>query len=191
MEEDDLPSIHAAIEAGDEGAAERLLPLVYAELKELARMHMRRESPGHTLQPTALVHEAYLRMLGPDGQHAGDWKGKAHFLAAAAQSMRRILIDRARARGAAKRGGGQRRVDILDMEHLSVADAPPELLDLDAALTRLAAEAPVQAELVSLRFFGGLSNKEAAAVMDLPTTTAHRHWTFARAWLRGAMDGEL
>ena len=188
---DDFESIQAAIAAGDAGAAERLLPLVYGELRRIAHQHMRREAPGHSLHTTDLVHEVYLRLRGPEGKDDADWKGRAHYLAAAAQAMRHILVDRARARGAAKRGGERRRLDLIDLGEIPIDDVPPEILDLDEALTRFAEESPEKAELVSLRFFGGLTLKEAGAVLGNSSTTADRHWAFARAWLLAAMEGEL
>ena len=188
---DDLESIQAAIDAGDADAAEKLLPLVYEELRKLAHHHMQREAPGNSLQTTILVHEAYLRLLGPQNQGQVGWEGRGHFFAAAAQAMRRILVDRARARGRDKRGGQHRRVDMLDLANLSVDEVPPEVIELDEALTRLAAEAPAQAELVSLRFFSGLTLKQAAAVLGISSTTADRHWAYARAWLRAALQGDL
>lgn len=191
---DDLSTIQAAIDAGDAEAAERLLPLVYGELRELAHQHMRREAPGHSLQTTALVHEAYLRLLCPAGREPGTgdgWKGQEAFLSAAAVAMRRILVERARARGRIKRGGGRRPLNLFELGEIPVDEVPVEVLELDEALTRLAAEAPKQAGLVSLRFFGGLTIEEAAAVLDVSVTTANRYWSFARAWLLGAMGGRL
>ena len=191
---DDLSTIQAAIDAGDAEAAERLLPLVYGELRELAHRHMRREAPGHSLHTTALVHEAYLRLLGPAGEEpgAGDgWEGQEAFLTAAAVAMRRILVERARARGRIKRGGGRRPLNLLELGEIPVDEVPVEVLELDEALTRLAAEAPKQAELVSLRFFGGLTIEEAAAVLDISVTTANRYWSFARAWLVGVLGGRI
>jgi len=191
---DDVSTIQAAIDAGDAEAAARLLPLVYGELRKLAHRYMRREAPGHSLQTTALVHEAFLRLRGPAGGEpdAGDgWKGQEAFLTAAAVAMRRILVERARARGRIKRGGGRRPLNLFELGEIPVDEVPLEVLELDEALTRLAAEAPKQAELVSLRFFGGLTIEEAAAVLDVSVTTANRYWSFARAWLLGAMGGQF
>jgi RNA polymerase sigma factor (TIGR02999 family) len=178
----DVTHILEAIEHGDAGAAERLLPLVYDELRALAEQRLARERSGQTLQATALVHEAYLRLLGPDETDHARWEGRGHFFGAAAEAMRRILIDRARARGAAKRGGDARRIR-LDPAALTLDAVPPEIVDLDDALTRLAAEDPAKADLVKLRFFGGLTLKQAAAVLGISPTTADRHWAYARAWL--------
>src|SRR5262245_41879004 len=144
----------AAIEQGDPQAADQLLPLVYDELRELAAQKLAHEKPGHTLQPTALVHEAFLRLVGGEPGRAV-WDGRGHFFAAAAEAMRRILVEAARRRGRQKRGGGRRRMDLA---HVAVADLPPDdLLDLNAAVDALAAEDPSKAELVRLRFYGGLS----------------------------------
>jgi len=187
--ESELRGIRTAIVARDAEAAERLLPLVYEELRRTARRHLRREAAGQSLYTTELVHEAYLRLMAPAGQDEARWDGQAHYLSACARAMRRILVDGARARGSIKRGGGQRRLDLLDVALLSAEEVPLEVLDLDDALLRLAEEAPEQAELVSLRFFSGLTLKEAAAVLGISPATADRHWAFARAWLLTAMDG--
>jgi RNA polymerase sigma factor (TIGR02999 family) len=178
-----------AVRAGDSSAAAQLLPVVYDELRALAAARLRREGGPQSLNATGLVHEAYLRLLGPEGKGADGWSGRGHFFAAAAQSMRRILVDRARERGAHKRGGERVRLD-LDPSQLLVDSPPPELIDLDAALARLAEEEPEKAELVALRFFGGLTQREAAAVLGISMTTADRHWAYARAWLLDALDGE-
>ena len=160
-------------------AVNALLPLVYDELRRLAAAYLRRERPGQTIQATALVHEAYLRLLK---DKPGRWQNRAHFCAIAAHSMRQILIERARARGALKRGGVQARV-TLD-EGLLAADSPHiDLLALDEALQRLEAIDPEQARLVELRFFGGLTIEEAAEAMNISAATVKRHWTIARAWL--------
>lgn len=178
-----------AVRAGDSSAAAQLLPVVYDELRALAAARLRREGGPQSLGATALVHEAYLRLVGPQGQGADSWSGRGHFFAAAAQAMRRILVDRARERGAQKRGGALARLE-LDPSQLFVDAPPPELIDLDAALTRFAAEDPQKAELVSLRFFAGLTLREAAAVLGISMTTADRHWAYARAWLFDEMGGE-
>lgn len=170
--------IDAAV-AGNRQAAADLLPLVYDELRKLAAARMAAEAPGHTLDATALVHEAYLRLVGPADAQA--WDGRGHFFAAAAEAMRRILVDRARSRSRVRHGGGLKRVDLPD------AAVPPDdeqLLDLDDALTRLAAARPQAAELVRLRFFAGLTTEEAAPLVGLSARTARRLWVFARAWLR-------
>ena len=160
-------------------AVNALLPLVYDELRRLAAAYLRRERPGQTIQPTALVHEAYLRLLKDKPDR---WQNRAHFCAIAAHSMRQILIERARARGALKRGGVQARV-TLD-EGLLAADSPPiDIVALDEALQRLEAIDPEQARLVELRFFGGLTIEETAEAMNISAATVKRHWTIARAWL--------
>lgn len=176
-----------AVDSGDPKAAAELLPLVYAELRELASQRLRHEAGAPSLNATALVHEAYLRLLGPENKGADGWSGRGHFFGAAATAMRRILVDRARERGAQKRSSGRQRIE-LDASQLFVDAPPAELLDLDAALERLAAEDPQKAELVSLRFFGGLSQREAAAILGISTTTADRHWAYARAWLLDALS---
>lgn len=169
----------------DPQAARELLPLVYAELREIARRRMAGESPGVTLDATALVHEAYLKMVG--GDEARNWNGRNHFLAAAAEAMRRILVDRARARGTIKRGGPRRRLQ-LDVADLAAEEVSEDVLLLDDALERLAREAPEKAELVKLKFFGGLTLEEAAAALGIGATTADRHWAYARAWLISAIE---
>jgi RNA polymerase sigma-70 factor (ECF subfamily) len=163
----------------DRQSADSLLPIVYQELRRLAASYLRRERPGQTLQPTALVHEAYLRLLKdrPDR-----WQNRAHFCAIAAHSMRQILIERARARGAQKRGGAQPRV-TLDEALVAGQEPAVDLLALDLALERLAAIDPEQARLVELRFFGGLTVEETADAMNLSPATVKRHWAVARAWL--------
>lgn len=158
-----------------------LLPAVYNELRKLAEARIAAEAPGHTLQPTALVHDAYLRLLGADGAQRS-WENKGHYFSAAAEAMRRILIDRARAKGALKRGGDRKRV-VLELDQITLAEVPDEILDLDSALQRLAKEEPVKAELVKLRFFAGLNLRQAAAVLGISSTTANRYWAYARAWL--------
>jgi len=189
--DDDFETIQAAIAAGDAKAAERLLPVVYDQLRRIAHQHVRRERAGHSLYTTELVHEAYLRLLHPGDTDSDPWDGQAHYLAAAAKAMRNILVDRARARGAAKRGGDRRRLDLTDVGDLTADEVPLEVLDLEAALARLAEESPEKAELVSLRFYAGLTMQEAAAVLGISSTTADRHWAFARAWLLAAMDGDV
>ena len=168
------------LEQGDGAAAEKLLPLVYNELRNLAAIRMAQENPGQTLQATALVHEAYLRLVGPaDGKR---WKDRGHFFAAAAEAMRHILVDRARRKRRPKHGGGHRRIELDDN-----VPAPPaaeeDLLALDNALTRLAADDPEAAQVVQLRYFAGLSVEQAAQSLGMSRATAYRHWTFARAWL--------
>jgi RNA polymerase sigma factor (TIGR02999 family) len=170
----------SAIEQGDPSAAVQLLPLVYDELRLLAAQRLAHERPGQTLQATALVHEAYLRLVG--AEQAQRWDGRRHFFAAVAEAMRRILIDRARDRGRLKRGGNWRRLR-LDGIDLSVAEPPDDLPALDEALGKLAHEDPLCAELVRLRFFAGLTLDEAAAVLGVARRTADRYWAFARSWL--------
>lgn len=183
----DVTRILSAVESGDPRAAAELLPLVYEELRKLADARLAQERAGQTLQATALVHEAYLRLVGPEGEAGRDWDSRGHFFAAAAEAMRRILIDRARARGAVKRGGSAKRL-VLDPEMLMLDAVPAELTDLDEALGRLEVEDPQKAALVKLRFFGGLTLKQAAAALGLPATTADRHWAYARAWLYQALS---
>ncbi len=176
-----VTSILQAIERGDVQAAQDLLPLVYEELRRLASQKMANEAKGHSLQATALVHEAYLRLVGADGR-GPQWNSRGHFFAAAAEAMRRILIDRARASNARKRGGGRTRLRLEDAD-LSLDCPREELLDLDAALDKLAVEEPRKAELVRLRFFAGLTSPEAAKVLGIANRTAEEDWTYARAWL--------
>jgi RNA polymerase sigma factor (TIGR02999 family) len=168
------------IEQGDPRAAEQLLPMVYAELRRVAGDLLRHESPGQTLQPTALVHEAYLRLVGDEPE--GGWGGRRHFFAAAAEAMRRILVERARQKGRQKHGGQWRRVD-LDAAALPVDDCRDDLIALDDALTEFATKQPAKAELIKLRYFAGLTLEEAAETLGISRATAARHWTFARAWL--------
>jgi len=185
----DVTRILSAIERGDTQAAERLLPLVYDELRKLAAQRLAREKPGQTLQATALVHDAYLRLVG--AQDPG-WDGRGHFFAAAAEAMQRILVEGARRRQRLKRGGDRSRRD-LDEVALSIAapygEAEDDLLALDAALTKLAGREPLRARLVQLRYFSGLSVAQAAEVLGISTSTADRYWTFARAWLRVEIAG--
>jgi len=176
----DVTNILSAIEGGDEDAASQLLPLVYAELRRIAAQRMAGEAAGHTLQSTALVHEAYLRLVG-DGVMP-KWDTRGHFFAAAAEAMRRILIDRARAKRTRKRGGDFTKLR-LDGVGVSLEDPPAELLDLDDAIEELAKEEPRQAALVHLRFFAGLSCGDAAAILGIAPRTARDDWSFARAWL--------
>jgi RNA polymerase sigma factor (TIGR02999 family) len=183
----DVTQILNAIEAGDPRAAEELLPLVYDELRKLAAARLADERPGQTLQATALVHEAYLRLVG--GGQPQDWNGRGHFFAAAAEAMRRILVESARRKGRVRHGGGRWR---LDLDRLSVADDGPveDLLELDDALARLEAEEPEAAAVVKLRYFVGLTAEQAAAAMNISKRTADRHWAYARAWLFDAVGGD-
>ncbi len=168
-----------AIQQGDVKAGDELLPLVYEELRRLAAHKMANEAPGHTLQPTALVHEAWLRIAGSGNQ---SWDNRAHFFAAAAEAMRRILIEKARCRQRLRHGGGLERVEL---EHLPIAapQSDERLLQIHEALDRLAEEDTVKAEVVKLRFFVGLSDREVAEVLGLSERTVERHWAFAKAWL--------
>ena len=215
----DVSRILSQINAGDPAAAEQLLPLVYDELRKLAAARLAHEQPGQTLQATALVHEAYLRLVGPGlgnqesgvreqrsevgGQRSGEetptpeprhptpdvWHSRGHFFAAAAEAMRRILINRARDKNRQKRSGGWQRVDLDSIE--VALDTPAEdLLALDEALSQLAADDKLSANLVQLRFFAGLTLGEAAEVLGMPRRTADRHWAYARAWLYDKLRGE-
>jgi RNA polymerase sigma factor (TIGR02999 family) len=168
---------------GDRGALESLIPLVYGDLHRMAERHLRGEKPGHTLQPTAIVNEAYMRLVGSEG---GDWQNRAHFFAAAARSMRRILVDHARARNAKKRGGGTR--TLLDTAVMVVPRAV-DLIAVDDALEKLAALDPVQGRVVELRFFAGLTEAETAEALGISTATVHRKWLSAKAWLHRALAG--
>jgi RNA polymerase sigma factor (TIGR02999 family) len=181
----EVTQILSDLARGDAPAAGQLLPLVYEELRKLAAARLAQEAPGNTLDATALVHEAYLRLVGP--ADAVRWDSRGHFFAAAAEAMRRILVDAARRKRTEKHGGGRRRVALTDVPaDREVADG--QLLALDAALTRLAAEDPVAARVVELRHFAGLSIEDAAATLGLSRATAYRHWTYARAWLRDALE---
>jgi RNA polymerase sigma factor (TIGR02999 family) len=186
----DVSRILSAIEQGDPSAAERLLPLVYDELRKLAAQRLAREAPGDDLQATALVHEAYLRLV--DVEKAQHWDGRGHFFAAAAEAMRRILIEQARRRQAGKRGGGLRRVELDAGARLAAPEgdcAADDLLALDEALVQLEAEDPLKARLVKLRYFAGLSLADAAAALGVSPATAKRYWVYARAWLYGKVHG--
>jgi RNA polymerase sigma factor (TIGR02999 family) len=176
----DVTQILDAIEQGDTRAAEELLPLVYEELRKLAAQRLQDEKPGQTLQATALVHEAYLRLV--DVQKVQQWDSRGHFFAAAAEAMRRILLNRARDKKRAKRGGERHRVDLDQME-IALDTNDEQLIALDDALSQLAVEDPDAARLVNLRFFAGLTLKDAAASLGLAPRTAERQWAYARAWL--------
>ncbi len=175
----EITQVLTAAAAGEPQAAADLLPMVYDELRRIAADQLAQERPGQTLQATALVHEAYLRIVGGS---ADTWENRRHFFAAAAESMRRILVERARRRKRQRHGGGRRRVE-LPIEDLPIADPKVDLLALDDALDRLMAEHPRPAELVKLRYFIGLSEQEAAEVLGISRATAARDWAFARAWL--------
>jgi RNA polymerase sigma factor (TIGR02999 family) len=181
----EVTRILSAVEQGDPHAAEQLLPLVYDELRQLAAQKLTQERPGQTLQPTALVHEAYLRLV--DSDKVQRWDSRGHFFAAAAEAMRRILINRARDKKTRKRGGGWQRVDLDRLAVVAEASAD-DLLALDDALERLAQESPPCAQLVKLRFFAGLTLEEAAASLGLARRTADRSWAYARAWLFAALS---
>ena len=176
------------IEQGEPLGAERLLPLVYDELKKLAAARLAREHPGQTLQPTALVHEAYVRLV--DGKQAQGWESRGHFFAAAAEAMRRILVDAARRKRREKHGGNRKRVSFDEVAP-AAPDVRDDLLALDAALTRLAAEDPQAARLVELRHFAGLSVAEAAQALGISPRTADRLWAYARAWLHREITAEV
>lgn len=175
------------IDCGDPAAAERLLPLVYDELRKLAAARLAHEAPGQTLQATALVHEAYVRLV--DADHRAEWNSRGHFFAAAAEAMRRILVEQARRRQSLKRGG---RLDRIELGDAVAPDSrqPLDLIDLDEALQRLEQQEPDKAQLVKLRFFAGLSLEEAAQALKISSATAKRHWVYARAWLYGQLKAE-
>jgi RNA polymerase sigma factor (TIGR02999 family) len=184
----DVTRILSQIESGDSEAADQLLPLVYEELRKLAAAKLAHEKPGQTLQATALVHEAYLRLVGPvvPGKQ---WEGRGHFFAAAAEAMRRILINRARDKNREKRGRDLRRVD-LDAIEVALDTPDEDLLALDEALEKLVAHDKLCADLVQLRFFAGLTLGEAAEALNMPRRTADRHWAYARAWLFDRLKGQ-
>jgi RNA polymerase sigma factor (TIGR02999 family) len=181
----DLTRILAQIESGDRQAADELLPVVYDELRALAEARLAQERSGHTLQPTALVHEAWLRLAGNEADEP-KWDSRGHFFGAAARAMRRILVDHARQKQSLKRGGDVARVDV-DVDQLEGCAPDDELLALDEALEEFAQVNPEKAELVQLRYFGGLTNEQAAACLGVSVSTAERYWTYARAWLHQAM----
>jgi RNA polymerase sigma factor (TIGR02999 family) len=181
----DVTRILSAVEHGDPGAAEQLLPLVYDELRKLAAVHLAREQPGQTLQATALVHEAYVRLIG-DGA-GGDWNSRGHFFAAAAEAMRRIVIDQARRKGSQRRGGGLNRVPI-DQVAIAAPETGADVLALNDALERFERIDPIKAKLVKLRYFAGLTGAQAAEVLGISTTTADRYWSYARAWLHADLS---
>jgi RNA polymerase sigma factor (TIGR02999 family) len=177
----DVTRILSAIEQGDPHAAEQLLPLVYDELRQLAAQRLAQEKPGQTFEATALVHEAYLRLVGNGAEPR--WDNRRHFFAAAAQAMRRILVDNARRKQTHKHGGGRQRRD-LEADALVAAESNVDLLALDAALHRLAGQDPVKARLVELRYFAGLTGDQAAAALGMSASSADRLWVYTRAWLR-------
>lgn len=175
----DLTRILTAIDQGDEKAANKLLPLVYEELRRLAAQRMARERPGQTLQATALVHEAYIRLVGSEAQN---WKGRTQFFTAAAEAMRRILIENARRKQRLKRGGGQAGINLDDVD-LAVAEPAEDIVALDEALEKLSLEDPTKATLVKLRYFAGLTTQQAASMLGISQATAERYWSYARVWL--------
>ncbi len=183
----DVTRILSAIEQGDPHAAEQLLPLVYDELRRLAAQKLAQEKPGQTLDATALVHEAYLRLVGP--ADANRWRDRGHFFAAAAESMRRILVEHARRKRAAKRGGGGRRFELSEADRVVVPD-PDTVLTVDEVLERLEREDPASAAVARLRLFAGLSIEEASAALGVSRATAFRDWAYARALLTAALSGE-
>ena len=176
----DVTRILSQIDNGDPQASEKLLPLVYDELRKLAAVRMNQENPGQTLQATALVHDAYLRLV--DSPNRQEWQSRGHFFSAAAEAMRRILVERARRRRRIRHGGGHQRID-LDDGLLAANEIHEDLLELDAALSRYAEQEPAKAELVKLRYFAGMTIDEAADALSISRTTAKRYWTLARAWL--------
>jgi RNA polymerase sigma factor (TIGR02999 family) len=182
----DVTRILLNIEQGNPKAAEQLLPLVYDELRKLAVLRLAQEKPGQTLQATALVHEVYLRLV--EDNRARDWNSRGHFFAAAAEAMRRILVDRARDKRRLKRGGGRERLELEDVA-IAAEAGTTDILALDEALNGLAREEPACAELVKLRFFAGLTQEESACALGVTRRTADRYWAFARAWLRQALGG--
>jgi RNA polymerase sigma factor (TIGR02999 family) len=182
-----VTGILAAIEAGDPQAAEQLLPLVYDELRKLAAAKLAQEKPGQTLQATALVHEAYLRLVGSGAEP--HWNSRGHFIAAAAEAMRRILVENARRKKADKRGGRRQRIDFSQAEPLAQAE-PDTVLDLDEALMILSGEDPEAAQVAKLRLFAGLSVEEAAQAMSTSRANAYRQWSYARAWLQARLRDE-
>jgi RNA polymerase sigma factor (TIGR02999 family) len=183
----EVSRILSAIDQGDPHAASQLLPLVYDELRKLAALKLAQETPGQTLQPTALVHEAYLRSVGTS--EARRWGSRGHFFAAAAEAMRRILVESARRKKRAKHGGDVQQVDLHEQD-VPVRPPPDEILSLDEALTRLAEEDPEAARVVQLHFFAGLSIEQVAEALGVSRATAYRQWAYARAWLRCAIGGE-
>ncbi|MFC1738454.1 ECF-type sigma factor [Planctomycetota bacterium] len=175
----EVTRILSAIERGDVQAVDELFPLVYRELRQLASQRLSQEKPGQTLQATALVHEAYLRLVGQEEQ---SWSGRGHFFTAAAEAMRRILIENARRKRRLKRGGDRQRIGLRDI-HLAVESSSEDLIALDEVLEKLAKKDKVKADLVKLRFFAGLTNEQAAEVLGISVNTADRYWTYARSWL--------
>ncbi len=185
----DVTHLLTSIDQGDPSAASELLPILYNELRRLAAQKLAHERPGQTLQPTALVHEAYIRLVGSD-EDKPNWNGKGHFFGAAAEAMRRILVENSRRKGAQKRGAGYERVPLHDAESLAET-APDAFLALDEALVKLTELDEINANLVKLHFFAGLQFKEAAILLDISERTAKRRWAFARSWLQLEMQRAL
>jgi RNA polymerase sigma factor (TIGR02999 family) len=183
----DVTQILSRIESGDPSASEQLLPLVYDELRKLAAQRLTQEKPGQTLQATALVHEAYLRLV--DGSQPKHWNSRGHFFGAAAEAMRRILVESARSKAREKRGGDWKRVDFEALD-VTTSVSPDQLVALDDAIQRLAALDQIAGDLVKLRYFAGLSLDEAASAVGISTATGYRHWAYARAWLRSELLNE-
>jgi RNA polymerase sigma factor (TIGR02999 family) len=179
-DEPSVSEILQSLSAGDPEAVDRLFPVVYDQLRRLAESYLQKERPGHTLRATALVHEAYLKLVGQDQV---EWKNRAHFMAVSAQAMRRVLIDHARRLGADKRGGGARKVPLDEVPTLSTQAPSMDLLALDESLSRLQADQPEKAAVVEMRFFGGLTDEEVAEVLGVSVRTVIRHWKYAQAWL--------
>lgn len=186
MQDRQLTQVLSAAAAGDDRAAERLLPMVYGELRKLAVQWMAKTPPGQTLQPTALVHEAYLYVAD---QNQGSWDGRKHFFFAASRAMRDILVEQARRKAAVKRGGDRQRVEVADYEFM-LPDPPEDLLALHSALARLEQEDPDAALVVNLKYFSGLTHDQTAELLSLSSSTVRRRWRFARAWLHEAMNAE-
>ena len=182
-----LTQILEAVGAGDKQAAEELLPLVYEELRRLAAARMAKEAPGQTLQATALVHEAWLRLVGPNPVQ---WNGRGHFFGAAAEAMRRILLDRARKKGRLRHGGQLQRVD-LEQVTIATQDSDDVVVAIHEALEKLATESPQKAEIVKLRYFGGLEHAEIAEVLGVSEPTVRRHWAYARSWLYAELKSQI
>ncbi|MFO0815766.1 MAG: ECF-type sigma factor [Gemmatales bacterium] len=186
MSNSQVSHVLSAIDQGDPSAASQLLPLVYDELRKLAAYHLDKEQKSQTLEPTALVHEAYLKILG--GNQTAGWKSRGHFFAAAAESMRRILIDNARRKNAVKHGGDRQKIQLEDFHHIT--ESPRALVALDEALVQFETEEPDKANLVKLRFFAGLTTAEAAELMNISVATAERWWSYSRVWLLSEIDQE-
>ncbi len=182
----ELTQVLDAIDGGDNAAADRIMPLVYDDMRALAGDYMKHESPGHTLQPTALVNEAFLKLVG---QQRAEWKGRTHFFAVGAEAMRRILVDHARAKKRAKRGGDRERIELTEGCHVS-SYRGVDLLEVDETLTKLAKLDTRQAKIVELRFFGGLTVAEVAEVLGVSKRTVEAEWTMVRAWLRRELADE-